>query len=125
VRELRSYEPLENLTSTQHIDLVIESTGRAINYRIELVFAKVPGLKLEGFGAGEFRITGQHISDGSDRQWHGVWEVSDVEDNVVEFRSFSTAIVSVDPVQSSRGSLLRCPVRLSGARFVAPISVSA
>lgn len=99
VRELRYYEAPENSASAQNIDLVIESTGRISNYRMKMIFAKVSGLKLEGFGGGKFRITGLNISNVSSRQWDGVnWEVNDFEGIAIEFQSFSALVVSVEQV---------------------------
>jgi len=99
VRELRYYEASESSGSVQSIDLHLETAGRKQNYRIKLVFSQVSGFRLDGFGGGQFRITGLNISDVSDRQWSGInWEISDYENNALEFRSFAAAIESIKPI---------------------------
>ena len=101
VRELRYYEVPVDSSWIQMLDLVIESTGRTPNYRMKLVFSKVCALRLEGFGGGQFRITGLGISEVSGRQWEEInWEVYDYEANAVQFYSSSASIEQIDPIRT-------------------------
>jgi hypothetical protein len=93
VRELRFYE---DDTGHPRVDLVVESDDRNPNYRLNLTFGGVSGLRLDGFGGQETRVTGLEIADVADRQWEGItWEISDFENAALTFRAASARLVSI------------------------------
>jgi len=96
IRELHFYESRVESDHIQHIDLVVESEDRSPNYQLMFKFGGVTGLRLDDFGGGQTRIIGLDIIDITENQWERVsWEVTDFENNAMEFRAKTAEIVSV------------------------------
>ncbi len=99
VRELRFYETPSGSSPTQNIELIVECERRSPNYRLELRFSGVSGLKLQHFGGGQTRIIGLDILDVSQKQWEGIsWEVIDYEHDDLAFFAKTAEIVSIAAV---------------------------